>query len=353
MTARVRTSIAICAGWIGYMLIEAVQYHAQWSTQWPDLTFLASAQILTAAAVTIWIPLTFAFLAIARRVPLTHDLWPLGVLKLGAALVAALLWQGTMQWLAEPHLAHLYYGWRAVKTQPLGEFLLSSIHPYHTRLYVVVIICYAWVHLRAAHDNRMRIAELERGVTHARLDALSASLQPRFLFDALDAIAELAPDDPERADRTLVSLSSLLRFNLAGGAHEVTVAQETALAADWFAIERARTGDDFDVRWSVDPDCDEALVPALIMQELAELALGEARVPLRVAVQRHHRRLSIDVGTLQPVPDAGDAAPPTLVARLSDLYGIDHRLLRETGADGHRRVVLDLPWHTAAAEATA
>jgi hypothetical protein len=347
---RVRGSIAICAAWIAYALAEAVQYHAQWSTLWPDLTFLASAQILTLRAVTIWIPLTFGFLWFARRVPVTHDLWPRGVLKLAAVLAAALIWQGTMEWLSDPLIEHLYHGWREVKRLPLIDYLLQSVHQYHTRVYVIILVCYVWLHLRTAHENRMRIAELERGVTHARLDALSASMQPRFLFDALDVIANLAHRDPAAADRTLMSLSSLLRFNLAGNAHEVTVAQETTLAADWFAIERARTGDDFDVRWSVDPDCDDALVPALVVQELAELALGHARVPLRVAVRRHHRRLSIDVGTLQPVPDAGDAAPPTLVARLSDLYGIDHRLLRETGADGRRRVVLDLPWRSTAAE---
>lgn len=345
---RVRSSIAICAGWIGYTLLEAAQYRRQWSLLWPDLTFTDSTQLLMIRTITIWIPLTFAFLALARRIPPAHDLWPRGIVKLGAALVAAVAWQSVMDWLVDPFLHHLYYGWRADLPAALGDYLLQSINQYHTRVYLVALVCYAWVHLRTSHENSMRIAELERRVTHARLDALSASMHPRFLFDALDTIAQLAQRDPDAADRALISLSSLLRLSLSGGAHAVTVAEECTLASDYFAIERARVGAGFDVRWSVAPGCAEALVPTLIVQDLAEGLLDAARVPLHVTLRRHGARLAIEIGTDAPLPGAVDPAPDTLAARLSEMYGRDYALTFEACADARRVARLELPWRTAA-----
>ena len=55
---------------------------------------------------------------------------------------------------------------------------------------------------------------LESTLSHARLNALSAQLQPHFLFNSLNAIVALLRRDPRLAEATLMSLSELLRLAL-------------------------------------------------------------------------------------------------------------------------------------------
>ena len=344
----VRRSIAIWAAWIAYTLLDALQYRALWIEVFPGLTYLASLQMLMARTLAIWIPLTFAFLVLARRVPLTHDLWPRGAIRLAAALAAALVAQDSLLWLLNHWRPDFYAGWRA-PALPLPQHLAQSLVGYHFELCVIVFVCIAWTHLRATHESRLRIAELERGVTGARLDALSARLQPRFLFDALDVIATLAHRDPAAADSALMSLSTLLRFNLASAAHVATVDAEVALATDYFAIERAR-GDGFDVHWSVEAGCGQNLVPTLIVQALAEYVLQAHRAPLRVAIARRGDRLAVAVGPEPPAPHTADAEPPgDLVERLRDLHGGDYALAAGVDAAGRRVVRVELPLRTAPA----
>jgi DNA-binding LytR/AlgR family response regulator len=59
------------------------------------------------------------------------------------------------------------------------------------------------------------------------LQALRTQLHPHFLFNTLNAIAELVHNDPVVADRRIVRLSELLRFSLAGDkAQEVTLKED-------------------------------------------------------------------------------------------------------------------------------
>jgi hypothetical protein len=340
--AAVRRSIAICAAWFAYTLLDALQYRALWIDEFPGLTYLAVLQMLMVRTLAIWIPLTFAFFAVARRVPLTHDLWPRGAIRLAAVLAIALVAQDSLLWLTNHWRPAFYAGWNA-PAAPLARHLARSLAGYHFELCVIAFVCYAWTHLRVTHESRLRIAELERSVAGARLDALSAQLQPRFLFDALDLIATLAHRDATAADRALMSLSTLLRFNLASAAHETTVDAEVALATDYFAIERAR-GDGFDVRWSVDAGCGRALVPALIVQALAEYVLHAHRVALHVAIAARGERLAIEVRAEPVAPHAAHAAPPAdVLERLRGLHGGDHVLAAGIDAAGRRTVRVELP----------
>ena len=70
-------------------------------------------------------------------------------------------------------------------------------------------------------DDRLRAAEsraveLERAAERAQLLALRAHLDPHFLFNTLNAIAEWCRQDGEVAERAVLQLSAMLRAILAG-----------------------------------------------------------------------------------------------------------------------------------------
>ena len=90
----------------------------------------------------------------------------------------------------------------------------------------------------------LRTRELERErmlkqATEARLAALESRIHPHFLFNALNSISSLIPDDPQRAERLIERMAALLRFSLDSGRRGLApLAQEMKIVADYLEIEK-------------------------------------------------------------------------------------------------------------------
>jgi signal transduction histidine kinase len=138
--------------------------------------------------------------------------------------------------------------------------------------------------LGATYYRRSRARELEASRTEARLqearlDLLASQLQPHFLFNALNTIAETVHEDPERADRMIGSLSELLRATLQRDGHLVTLEDELGLADRYLAIQQARFGDRLQVDIGVAEGLRKCRVPRLILQPLLENAIHHGVSP--------------------------------------------------------------------------
>ena len=104
-------------------------------------------------------------------------------------------------------------------------------------------------------ENELARAEaratlLAREAEGAQLLALRSHLDPHFLFNTLNAIAEWCREDGETAERAVVRLSAMLRTVLAGvRASTWPLADELALLDTLFELHRLRDPD----RVRVDP----------------------------------------------------------------------------------------------------
>ncbi len=107
----------------------------------------------------------------------------------------------------------------------------------------------------------------------AELRALSAQLNPHFLFNSLHSISALTAVDPAGARRMTILLGDFLRESLAlGRAERIPLSKELALAHKYLDIERVRLGDRLQV--SIDGDAAGAcLVPPLLLQPIVENAV--------------------------------------------------------------------------------
>ena len=334
MTARrsvMREWALVSAGWAAYALVDALYAYLQQTPDEPRLSFALHALNNVPDALVFWAPLTLALLALARRLPLPDALWPWGAVKLAAATVAAVVARAAYAYLIEPIFAETYLP-LSQGLPPLPEGLLRVIYMQQVKVVLVVCLCFAWVQVRRTYENRVRIAELETRLTRARLDALAAQLNPHFLFNALNSIAELIHRDAHAAERMLTALAALLRFSLGNPYDEIRVGEEVALAAHFLAIEKIRYGERLDVHWAVDADCNDALVPALILQPLAEnaivhgIARRRAAGTVRIAIRRSGTALVAEVSNDAPpasAPHTGGHGVGLTNARdrLSCLYG--------------------------------
>jgi LytS/YehU family sensor histidine kinase len=129
---------------------------------------------------------------------------------------------------------------------------------------------------------QLRTKELERVqalklATEAQLASLESRIHPHFLFNTLNSISSLIPEDPERAERLIEQMAALLRFSLdANHAGLVPLGREMKIVADYLEIERARFGDRLRYHIDLPPGLNEAQVPPLAVQTLVENSVKHA-----------------------------------------------------------------------------
>jgi signal transduction histidine kinase len=126
----------------------------------------------------------------------------------------------------------------------------------------------------------------------AQLKMLRYQLNPHFLFNTLNAISTLILVKENRTANTMVTkLSEFLRYSLdKDPMKKVTLQSEVQALQLYLAIEQVRFEDRLVLEFNITDDCQQALVPSMILQPLAENAIKHA-----IAVQEQGGRLVISV----------------------------------------------------------
>ncbi len=127
---------------------------------------------------------------------------------------------------------------------------------------------------REARESRAREALLAREAEHAQLLALRSHLDPHFLFNTLNAIAEWCRSDGVVAERAILRLSSILRTVMLGiRTTSWPLARELELVEAVFELHRIRDPELFAYRRDVPDELPEVEVPAMLLLPLAENAM--------------------------------------------------------------------------------
>jgi two-component system sensor histidine kinase AlgZ len=180
-----------------------------------------------------------------------------------------------------------------------------------------------------ARANRLAV-EAER----AQLMALRAQLDPHFLFNTLNAIAEWCRQDGVVAEQAVLQLSRMLRLVLEGvKAPAWPLEKELDLIDNLFALHRLRDPDLFAVETRVEGEVAAIPVPPLSLLPLAENAVkhGPAaghRGRIDVAVRRQGDELVVELENPGRFagPREGGEGLPHLRRRLFLAYGESARL---------------------------
>ncbi|GAA4428065.1 hypothetical protein GCM10023090_26310 [Acidovorax lacteus] len=194
--------------------------------------------------------------------------------------------------------------------------------------------------------------------TTARLTELQSRIRPHFLFNTLNSAIALVRDEPAKAESLLEDLSDLFRHALVEQGESVILAEEIRLAQRYLAIEEVRFGPRLQVQWSIDPRCDEAVLPPLLLQPLVENAVKHGVEPsprggkLRVTTELRGSRVLIRItNTLPPRDTPDDGAPrghgialANVRARLALLHDVEAEFTAGV-QDGLYQVRITLPAH--------
>jgi hypothetical protein len=198
--------------------------------------------------------------------------------------------------------------------------------------------------------ERQRAERLAREAEHAQLLALRANLDPHFLFNTLNAIAEWCRSDGEVAERAVLQLSAILRAVLVGvRSPSWPLASEIAIVRDLLALHLLRDSGLFTLEWDLPDPLPDVSVPPMILLPLAENAMKHGpgaghRGVVRITVQLTDAHLCVRIENpgAYAGPRPGSDGLPTVQRRLQLAYG-DGAALRTDDIGGRTRVELDLP----------
>lgn len=208
---------------------------------------------------------------------------------------------------------------------------------------------------------QIELSELEaqgERLARAELLALRAQISPHFIYNALAAVAAHIHSSPEEARELLSDFAEFTRYAFRGEHPYVTLADELHVER-YLRLERARFGEQLEVRIEMAPEVLQAVVPVLSLQPLVENAV-------RHGVERRGRgRIAIigrDAGTdvLLRVRDDGVGIAPeraaqvlaghgggiglsSVQARLQASFGPDYGLEIEAHEGGGTTVTMTLP----------
>lgn len=293
------------------------------------------------------------FVWLSRRMPLDHRRWPGRLLVWLVVIVVLVAVTSSLQY-------RLAFGTSSLGP-PLSFFVRATLVTGALPFIAVAAAAQAIAASAKAREREVEAARVRGHLAEARLERLTAQLQPHFLFNTLQGISTLIHSDPLSADRMLTRLGDLLRQVLSRAEQrEVTIAEETALLESYLEIQRVRFGERLDIEVVVDPTAAGALVPFFLLQPLVENALrhgvekrsGSARVV--VGATRRGERLVLSVADDGPGDAGGGEANgiglANTRARLAELYPAGHDFYAGAPPEGGFRVEISIPWRDGTAD---
>jgi two-component system sensor histidine kinase AlgZ len=180
-------------------------------------------------------------------------------------------WIGS--WLTAIALAAAFSfaGWMAVSVfmpemidDSSGMFVLKSVFA----VGLVAVVFFRYLEIRARWRSEL-MAQAE-----ARVQALQARIRPHFLFNSLNTIASLIPDDPGSAEAATLDLADIFRGSMRRADQLISLSEELELARQYLDMEQRRLGERLEVDWRVGELPAAAAVLPLTLQPLLENAVA-------------------------------------------------------------------------------
>jgi signal transduction histidine kinase len=349
-----RVVLVVAAVWTFFGLLSASQMYAN---TYDERSVYPLSRILRLTVYNAWllavitIPLMFVLAFISDRIRRKKLL----ALAYGAALAVFILLHVLLRPLVVPFVLTME---TSKKTYSYGEkFLITLRSFYVSDIWICCCIVLAFLAWRLAEQARFRSLREERLQTklaRAELQVLKMQLQPHFLFNTLNTIYNLAPQNSRKAQLMISRLADLLRLSLEHvSTNTVPLQREIEFLNSYVDIEKTRFEERLTVNIDVAPETLDALVPNMILQPLVENAIRHgvskkaAGGTVSISSQRIRDRLQLSIqddGRLSPIQSGGSGIGlANIRARLTQLYGNDFHFDLVPSPEG-TRVVLELPF---------
>ena len=167
---------------------------------------------------------------------------------------------------------------------------------------------------RKLNEKELEVTRLMALKTKAELDALHSKVNPHFLYNALNSIADLSITDGKKARKMTIALADLFRYSINYSDNNYsTVKDEVEMTDAYLQIEKIRFEDQLNYTLQVEEELNYYLLPRFILQPLVENAVKHGlkatgkMTTINLEVKKNITGLIINVA------DNGPAFPDELV----------------------------------------
>jgi two-component system LytT family sensor kinase len=161
-------------------------------------------------------------------------------------------------------------------TKPQWLFYLNGGKSWGFALVLLSTVMAVAVPMKIWSNTRleMNLEQHRQLLLKARMDALTAQINPHFLFNTLNTVSSLIRYDPDTARGVVIKLSNILRRLLRKHETFVPLQEELDFIDDYLDIEVARFGrDNLVIHKQIDENTLDAFVPSMLLQPIVENAL--------------------------------------------------------------------------------
>lgn len=155
--------------------------------------------------------------------------------------------------------------------------------------------------------KELELSRLRELKTKAELDALHSKINPHFLYNALNSIADLSVTDGKKGRKMTIALADLFRYSINYSDNNFsTVRDEIAMAEVYLQIEKIRFEDQLSYSMDVQEDAGHYLVPRFLLQPLVENAVKHGlkatgkMTEIRIEVKKDGNGLVLNVADNGP-----------------------------------------------------
>ncbi|QTQ11520.1 histidine kinase [Treponema parvum] len=143
-------------------------------------------------------------------------------------------------------------------------------------------------------DTVQRLIDENKKETHERYVAeikrLEMQFNPHFLYNTLENIKFLIKLDPDKAQKTILRLSELLRYSIDNDASTARIGEDIRRIEHYLYILKLRFGKKFAYEIDVPDDVQNCVVPKLIVQPLIDNAVKHGfgdKERMKVSISAH------------------------------------------------------------------
>ncbi len=127
---------------------------------------------------------------------------------------------------------------------------------------------------RKLNEKELELSRLQALKSKAELDALHSKVNPHFLYNALNSIADLSITDGKKARKMTIALADLFRYSINYSNNNYsTLADEVAMTEVYLQIEKIRFEDQLNYTLDVEEGARHYLVPRFLLQPIVENAV--------------------------------------------------------------------------------
>src|SRR6266849_1002385 len=245
-------------------------------------------------------------------------------------------------------------------TKPQWLFYLDAGKSWGLTLVLLSTVMAVAVPMKIWNNTRieMNLEQHQQLLLKARMDALTAQINPHFLFNTLNTVSSLIRCDPDTARGVVIKLSNILRRLLRKHETFVPLQEELDFIDDYLDIEVARFGrDNLQIHKQIEEHTLDAFVPSMLLQPIVENAIKHGLAAkldggeITIRTSAHEGRLVIEI------EDNGAGIPEDRMAqvfgdgigisnvheRLRVLYGSDFQMSISSRKGEGTRIRIEVP----------